>query len=70
MTTITFSVPDMSCQHCVNRITKTLEVADNTAKIEADVSSKRVAVTSSLSQETIVKLLDDVGFNASIIEPL
>lgn len=70
MTTITFSVPDMSCQHCVNRITKTLEVADNTAKIEADVSSKRVAVISSLSPESIVKLLDDVGFNASIIEPL
>lgn len=70
MTTITFSVPDMSCQHCVNRITKTLEVADNTAKIEADVRSKRVAVISSLSPESIVKLLDDVGFNASIIEPL
>lgn len=70
MTTITFSVPDMSCQHCVNRITKTLEVADNAAKIEADVSSKRVAVISSLSPESIVKLLDDVGFNASIIEPL
>ncbi|MFT3718474.1 heavy-metal-associated domain-containing protein [Pseudorhodoferax sp.] len=41
---IAFDVQDMSCGHCVASITKAVQAADPTARVEVDLSGRRVQV--------------------------
>ena len=41
---IVFQVNDMTCGHCVGTITKALKGADSDAKVQIDLSSRRVLV--------------------------
>ena len=57
-----FTIADMSCGHCVGVITKTVQQLDPKAKVETDLTSKRVRVESSQPREAIVHVLDDAGY--------
>ncbi len=61
MPLLVFSVPDMSCQHCVKRIREAL----SRAGFEADVSLENKTITINANDpEQIVRILDDAGYDA------
>ena len=45
METITYSIPNISCQHCVARVTKALEGLSGVTDVEADLASKTIEVS-------------------------
>lgn len=62
---IEFEVKDMSCGHCASVITKTIKMVDPQAKVEVDLGSKKVRVTSSEDRVTIAEALADAGYPAT-----
>ena len=59
-----FSVPDMSCQHCVAAISKALDDAGFSGH-EVLLDSKEVKVETD-APDKVVTILDDVGFPAEV----
>ena len=57
-----FSVPDMSCQHCVEHIKKALEAAGFMG-YEVLLESKEVHVETE-TPEKVTTVLDDAGYPA------
>lgn len=45
MTTVTYSVPNISCKHCVHTIKTELQDLSGVQTVEADEASKLVKVT-------------------------
>lgn len=45
MATQYYHVPNISCMHCVRRITQALSTVPGVKSVNADVDSKQVAVT-------------------------
>ena len=60
----TFSVPDMSCQHCVGAISKALDGAGFSG-YEVLLDSKEVMVETD-APDKVIALLDDAGFEAEL----
>jgi len=59
-----FSVPDMSCQHCVGTISKALSTAGFSG-YEVLLGSKEVKVETD-EPGKVAKLLDDAGYEATL----
>jgi len=59
---LTFSIPNMSCGHCVRAITEAVQAADPAAKVQADVPAHQVQVDTALSHEAVTALLADAGY--------
>lgn len=59
-----FSVPDMSCQHCVGRIKKALDAA-GIVGYDVALASKEVSVETD-APEKIVALMDEAGYPATV----
>ncbi len=57
-----FRVDDMTCNHCVMTITKAVKSLDQSAKIEIDLSAKRVRVESPLGPAKLADAIRDAGF--------
>jgi copper chaperone len=57
-----FSVPDMSCEHCVKAISKALEGAGFSG-YEVDLNAKEVRVETD-APEKVAAILDDEGYPA------
>jgi copper chaperone len=62
----TFSVPDMSCGHCVSTITKAIRGLDPAADIKADLAARTVTVESAAAASSIVRALEDAGYPATV----
>lgn len=45
MSTVTYTVPNISCHHCVHTITMELSELPGVSSVKGDVDSKRVTVT-------------------------
>ncbi len=45
MNTITYTVPNISCHHCVHTITMELSDLPGVRSVQGDVDSKRITVT-------------------------
>ena len=45
MTTITYSIPNISCKHCVHTITTELSDLPGVKSVQGDLDSKQVTVT-------------------------
>lgn len=59
---IEFNVPAMSCGHCAGVITQTLKLVDPQARVEVDLSGKKVKVESSVSPQALASALVDAGY--------
>ncbi|WP_235533539.1 MULTISPECIES: heavy-metal-associated domain-containing protein [unclassified Roseateles] len=57
-----FTLPDMSCGHCVAAITDALKAADSRAGVEIDLPTRSAAVDSALPRETLVAALIEAGY--------
>ena len=62
--TQTFSVPDISCDHCVASITAEVGAVDGVTAIEVDLEAKTVAVTGG-DNPAIIAAIDEAGFDVA-----
>ena len=61
----TLSVPDISCQHCVQTINKALGAMPGVETVRTDIQSKTVSLCydpGQVSMDTIEATLDDAGY--------
>jgi len=64
----TFNVPDMSCNHCRMRIEKAMNESGRVKGVTVDLQSKRVTLESDLTEDEIVKIFDNAGYDAEKAE--
>ena len=64
MQTITYTVPNISCMHCVHTIKTELSDLAGVKSVEADANSKKVNVTydAPATPEKIEKLLAEINY--------
>lgn len=65
--TYTFLIPDMTCGHCVKRITAAVDAAGGRVD-SLNLESKQAVVTIAKSWEEIVALIDEAGYTAQTAE--
>ncbi|HEV3381165.1 MAG TPA: heavy-metal-associated domain-containing protein [Trebonia sp.] len=66
MTTTTYAVTGMTCEHCVHAVTEELSGLDGVSRVEVDLvpgGASKVAVTSgaSLTEDAVAAALDEAG---------
>jgi copper chaperone len=57
-----FTLPDMSCGHCVAAITEALKAADAQAIVHIDLAGKTADVDSALPRQALVAVLTEAGY--------
>lgn len=57
-----FKLPDMSCGHCASMVTQACKRVDPVAKVEVDLSSKKVKVESAEEPERFIEELKEAGY--------
>jgi len=63
----TFIVPDMSCNHCVMRVTRAISGQPGAADVQVDLESKRATFQYDPAQATlddIAAAIADAGYTA------
>jgi Cu+-exporting ATPase len=56
------TVEDMSCGHCVGRVTKSVQAIDKDAKVEIDLPTKKVKIASTADLDAIARAIDAAGY--------
>lgn len=66
MTTVTYSVPNISCGHCTHTIQMELSDLDGVSNVEADMETKLVTITfdNPASEQAIKDALDAINYPA------
>ena len=62
-----FSVPDMSCGHCVGTITQAVQQAVPGARVAADLAAHRVTVENAPAAEPVRAAIVQAGYDAELI---
>lgn len=65
-----FHVPDMTCNHCVSSITKAIKALSSDAHVVADLHDHMVEVADMVEvmPDKVIAALDEIGFEATLIE--
>ena len=65
MTTERFQVPDVSCQHCVNAITREVSAIPGVQQVQVALDSKTVTVEHSeqVSTDAIIAAIVEAGYD-------
>jgi copper chaperone len=65
MTTERFQVPEVSCQHCVNAITKEVSAIPGVQRVQVALDDKTVTVEhgSQVSTNQIVAAINEAGYD-------
>jgi len=56
------TVEDMSCNHCVGRVTKAVQKIDADARVAIDLPTKKVRIDSHADLDRIAAAIDDAGY--------
>lgn len=59
---IQFSIPSMSCGHCMKAVTQAVQAVDPQAKVDVDLGTKTVKVESQAGREQLVRALAEAGY--------
>ena len=59
---IEFTLPTMTCGHCVKTVTRTVQSLDPRASVEIDLASHRVRIGSERSPQAFSAALTDEGY--------
>lgn len=66
MSSVTYSVPGVNCEHCVNSITGEVTKVAGVAGVEVDLSAKQVTVTGeTLDDAAIRAAIDEAGYEVA-----
>lgn len=60
-----FTVAGMSCQHCVQAVTRAVTEIDPHAQVQVDLASGTVKVDSSATPDAIRAAIDDAGYTVA-----
>jgi copper chaperone len=63
--TIEFQVEGMSCQHCVAAVTNAIREHDDTAQVQIDLATGRVAIESTQPAGTLKSAIDEAGYTVT-----
>jgi copper chaperone len=64
--TLTYSVPEMSCGHCVNAITTEVKLLTGITDVAIDLETKIVMVTGAALNDTAIReAISEAGFEAT-----
>jgi len=66
MTTVTYSIPNITCNHCVHTVKTEVSDIDGVTYVEADVTLKQAIISFEppASEEEIKTLLADINYPA------
>jgi len=56
------TVEDMTCKHCVGRVTKAVQGVDPEAKVEIDLPTGKVSIDSGAELDRIAAAIDEAGY--------
>lgn len=64
MTTTTYTVTGMTCQHCVNAVTEELNTIDGVTGVDVELDGGTVTVTSAapLDDTAVAAAIDEAGY--------
>jgi copper chaperone len=63
MSTITYSVPGMTCDHCVKAVTQEVSAVSGVADVAVDLATKTVVVTGAeLDDADLRAAIEEAGF--------
>lgn len=64
MTTKTYTVTGMTCQHCVNAVTEELTGIEGVTGVDVELDGGRVTVTSAapLDDTAVAEAVDEAGY--------
>jgi copper chaperone CopZ len=61
---LTYSVPDMSCDHCRAAIAAEVEKVEGVASVDVDLAAKRVSVAGTGVDDAAVRAaIDEAGYD-------
>lgn len=64
-TSLVFTVPGMTCGHCVAAVTKEVEAVAGVTRVDIDLPTKAVLVTGvDLAREAVWAAVEEAGFEA------
>jgi copper chaperone len=58
-----FKVEDMTCGHCVSRVTKKLQTFDPDAQVTIDLASKKVSIDGAAGRADYAYAIRDAGYS-------
>ena len=61
----TYSVPDISCDHCVQSITGEVTKVAGVSAVVVDLDTKTVAVTGGETAD-VIAAIDEAGYDATV----
>lgn len=59
---LTFTVQDMTCNHCASAITRAVKEVDVDAKVEVEVAEKRVHIDSNMAATEFAEAIKEAGY--------
>ncbi len=65
MTTTTYSVPDVSCGHCVSAITEAVSPLDGVESVDVSVDDKAVTVVGAFDDAAVRAAIDEAGYDVA-----
>lgn len=65
---MTFKVSDMSCEHCVKRITTALEAVPGVGRITITLNDKLVETGGTAGRDAVIKAIGSAGYTATPLD--
>jgi copper chaperone len=62
-------VENMSCQHCVQAVTRALRTLDSNASVEVDLARGEVHAQGAFDAESAIAALADADYPATLLTP-
>ena len=62
---MTFSIPEMTCGHCVATVTKAIQSLDHAARVRPDLAARTLMVETSAPAMAVSKALEEAGYSNS-----
>jgi copper chaperone len=65
---IQLNVPDISCAHCADAITRAVKAVDEAATCKVDIEGKSVQLSSKFPPTDFIEALEEVGYSSFIAQ--
>jgi len=66
-TTRTYSVPDISCDHCKSAIEGEVGTLDGVSSVSVDIDARTVTVEGEASEHAIHAAIDEAGYQVATV---
>lgn len=60
-----FDVEGMSCNHCAKAVTQAIQRLDPQARVQVDLTGKKVEIESSQSRQALAQTIADEGYTVA-----